>query len=156
MDVQHQPVPTADGGREPAEGQYRIGPHTDFGTVTVLDREPGAGGLQVFVTALRIPGKTIGPGVWQDAPYDPDALTVNIGDLLAHWTGLRWSSGRHRVLPPQAAHPDEELMSLVFFYELDHDAVVTPLAPPVGRHAGLDPVVTAPFIRERLDAISVG
>ena len=143
---------------EPAEGQYRIGPHTDFGTVTVLDREPGAGGLQVFVTALQDSGQDDpdGPGVWQDAPYDPDALTVNIGDLLAHWTGLRWSSGRHRVLPPQAAHPDEELMSLVFFYELDHDAVVAPLAPSVGRHAGLDPVVTAPFIRERLDAISVG
>jgi len=138
---------------EPAQGQYRIGPHTDFGTVTVLDREPGAGGLQVFVTAADDPD---GPGVWQDAPYDPDALTVNIGDLLAHWTGLRWSSGRHRVLPPQAAHPDEELMSLVFFYELDHDAVVTPLAPPVGRRAGLDAVVSAPFIRERLDAISVG
>jgi isopenicillin N synthase-like dioxygenase len=138
---------------DPAEGQYRIGPHTDFGTVTVLDREPGAGGLQVFVTAAQDPD---GPGVWQDAPYDPDALTVNIGDLLAHWTGLRWSSGRHRVLPPQAAHPDEELMSLVFFYELDHDAVVTPLAPPVGRRAGLDPVICAPFIRERLDAISVG
>jgi len=47
-------------------------------------------------------------------------------------------------------------MSLVFFYELDHDAVVTPLAPPVGRRAGLDAVVSAPFIRERLDAISVG
>jgi isopenicillin N synthase-like dioxygenase len=29
----------------PAPGQYRIGPHTDFGTVTVLDREPGLGGL---------------------------------------------------------------------------------------------------------------
>jgi isopenicillin N synthase-like dioxygenase len=143
---------------EPAEGQFRIGPHTDFGTVTVLDREPGAGGLQVFVTALSDPGQDDpdGPGVWQDAPYDPDALTVNIGDLLAHWTGLRWSSGRHRVLPPQAAHPDEELMSLVFFYELDHDAVVTPLAPPLGRHGGLSPVVCAPFIRERLDAISVG
>jgi isopenicillin N synthase-like dioxygenase len=143
---------------QPADGQYRIGPHTDFGTVTVLDREPGAGGLQVFVTALQDSGQDHpdGPGVWQDAPYDPDALTVNIGDLLAHWTGLRWSSGRHRVLPPQAAHPDEELMSLVFFYELDHDAVVTPLAPPVGGRAGLEPVVTAPFIRERLDAISVG
>jgi isopenicillin N synthase-like dioxygenase len=138
---------------EPAEGQYRIGPHTDFGTVTVLDREPGAGGLQVFVTAADDPD---GPGVWQDAPYDPDALTVNIGDLLAHWTGLRWSSGRHRVLPPQAAHPDEELMSLVFFYELDHDAVVEPLVPPVGRRGGLETVVCAPFIRQRLDAISVG
>ncbi len=32
----------------PEEGQYRIGPHTDFGTFTILDREPGRGGLQVW------------------------------------------------------------------------------------------------------------
>jgi isopenicillin N synthase-like dioxygenase len=131
---------------EPAPGQFRIGPHTDFGTVTVLDREPGAGGLQVDVEGLG----------WVDAPYEPGALTVNIGDLLAHWTGLRWRSGRHRVLPPQATAPDEELVSLVFFFELDHDALVTPLAPPLGRVAGLEPVRSAPFLKERLDAISVG
>jgi isopenicillin N synthase-like dioxygenase len=131
---------------EPAPGQFRIGAHTDFGTVTVLDREPGAGGLQVDVD---------GAG-WSDAPYDPGAFTVNIGDLLAHWTGLRWRSGRHRVLPPQVDAPDEELISLVYFFELDHDALVTPLAPPVGRRADLEPVVSAPFLRERLDAISVG
>jgi isopenicillin N synthase-like dioxygenase len=131
---------------EPAPGQFRIGAHTDFGTVTVLDREPGAGGLQVDVE---------GTG-WADAPYDPAAFTVNIGDLLAHWTGLRWRSGRHRVLPPQPDAPHEELVSLVFFFELDHDALVTPLAPPLGRRADLEPVVSAPFLRERLDAISVG
>jgi isopenicillin N synthase-like dioxygenase len=131
---------------EPAPGQFRIGAHTDFGTVTVLDREPGAGGLQVDID---------GAG-WADAPYDPAAFTVNIGDLLAHWTGLRWRSGRHRVLPPQPDAPNEELISLVFFFELDHDALVTPLAPPLGKQAGLDPVVSAPFLKERLDAISVG
>ena len=131
---------------EPLPGQFRIGPHTDFGTVTVLDREPGAGGLQVDIDGLG----------WVDAPYDPDALTVNIGDLLAHWTGLRWRSGRHRVLPPQAGAPHEELVSLVFFFELDHDALVTPLAPPIGRRSDLPSVVSAPFLRERLDAISVG
>jgi isopenicillin N synthase-like dioxygenase len=130
----------------PEPGQYRIGPHTDFGTVTVLDREPGAGGLQVHTDAEG----------WQDAPYDPAALTVNAGDLLAHWSGLRWRSGRHRVLAPQPGHPHEELVSLVFFYELDHDARVTPLAPPLGRRGDLAPVVSAPFIRQRLDAISVG
>jgi isopenicillin N synthase-like dioxygenase len=130
---------------EPEPGQYRIGPHTDFGTVTVLDREPGAGGLQVDVD----------PGGWIDAPYDPAAFTINIGDLLEHWTGRRWRSGRHRVLPPQPSAPHEELVSLVFFFELDHDAVVTPLEPPVGRVGGLEPVVAAPFLKERLDAISV-
>ncbi|MEN3267606.1 2-oxoglutarate and iron-dependent oxygenase domain-containing protein [Pseudonocardia sp.] len=136
---------------QPAPGQYRIGPHTDFGTVTVLDREPGAGGLQVDCAD----GNGDGTG-WADAPYDPAALTVNIGDLLAHWTGLRWRSGRHRVLPPQPDSPHEELISLVFFFELDHDALVTPLAPPIGRRTDLPPVVSAPFLRERLDAISVG
>jgi isopenicillin N synthase-like dioxygenase len=74
----------------PADGQYRTGPHTDFGTVTVLDREPGAGGLQVFVTAADDPD---GPGFWQDAPYDPDTLTVNIG-VLAPPEGRRGASNR--------------------------------------------------------------
>jgi isopenicillin N synthase-like dioxygenase len=40
--------PPADPSRPPEPGQYRIGPHTDFGTVTVLDREPGRGGLQIY------------------------------------------------------------------------------------------------------------
>ena len=142
LDPPRTPAPAATAA---AAGQFRIGPHTDFGTVTVLDREPGAGGLQVDIE---------GRG-WVDAPYDPDAFTVNIGDLLAHWTGLRWRSGRHRVLPPQAGAPHEELVSLVFFFELDHDALVTPLTPPLGRRADLPPVVSAPFLRERLDAISV-
>ena len=35
---------------QPEPGQFRIGPHTDFGTVTILDREPGRGGLQVWTT----------------------------------------------------------------------------------------------------------
>ncbi|APB00363.1 Gibberellin 2-beta-dioxygenase [Nocardia seriolae] len=130
----------------PEPGQFRIGPHTDFGTVTVLDREPGAGGLQVYTDE----------GGWEDAPYDPAALTVNIGDLLAHWSGQRWPAGRHRVLPPQESAPEEDLISLIYFYELDHDARVTPLAPPIGRIGGLEPVISAEFLRTRLDAITLG
>ncbi|MEU7138457.1 2-oxoglutarate and iron-dependent oxygenase domain-containing protein [Nocardia sp. NPDC046473] len=142
--INHYPPLTAVGTPEP--GQFRIGPHTDFGTVTVLDREPGAGGLQVFTEADG----------WADAPYDPAALTVNIGDLLAYWSGERWPSGRHRVLPPQAEAPEEDLVSLIYFYELDHDAIVTPLRPPIGRVTGLPPVVSAEFLRTRLDAITIG
>lgn len=130
----------------PENGQFRIGPHTDFGTVTVLDREPGAGGLQVHSDE----------GGWADAPYDPAALTVNIGDLLEYWSGGRWPAGRHRVLPPQPEAADEDLVSLIFFYELNHDAVVHPLAPPVGIVAGRPPVVAGEFVKERLDAITVG
>ncbi|MFF8847138.1 isopenicillin N synthase family dioxygenase [Streptomyces sp. NPDC015127] len=129
----------------PAPGQFRIGPHTDFGTVTVLDRQAGRGGLQVFTD----------DGGWQDAPWDPEALTVNIGDLMARWTGDRWRSGRHRVLPPPADAPAEELMSLVYFYECDPGTVVAPLPAPKGRVA-YEPVDSHTYLRAKLDAISVG
>ncbi|MGW2562843.1 isopenicillin N synthase family dioxygenase [Streptomyces sp. NPDC001514] len=118
---------------EPQPGQFRIGPHTDFGTVTVLDRQTGKGGLQVFTDA----------GGWEDAPYAPDALTVNIGDLMARWTGGRWRSGRHRVLPPPADAPAEELMSLVYFYECDPGTDVR----------GID---SHTYLRAQLDAITAG
>ena len=55
-----------------------------------------------------------------------------------------------------AGAPHEQLMSLVFFFELDHDALVIPLAPAIGRQADLPAVVSAPFLRERLEAITVG
>ncbi|WP_101946570.1 isopenicillin N synthase family oxygenase [Mycobacterium sp. 3519A] len=144
MNINHYPPVSVVG--EPEPGQFRIGPHTDFGTVTILDREPGAGGLQVYSD----------DDDWSDAPYDPDALTVNIGDLLEYWSGRRWPSGRHRVLPPQPHAPEEDLVSLVYFYEANHDAVVTPLKPPIGRVSGLGPVTSSAFIKERLDAITVG
>ncbi|MFF3639535.1 isopenicillin N synthase family dioxygenase [Streptomyces sp. NPDC002564] len=117
---------------EPAPGQFRIGPHTDFGTVTVLDRQAGRGGLQVFTDE----------GGWEDAPFDPAAFTVNIGDLMARWTDGRWQSGRHRVLPPPAEEPAEELMSLVYFYECDPGTDVR----------GTD---SHTYLRGQLDAIAV-
>jgi isopenicillin N synthase-like dioxygenase len=128
----------------PEAGQFRIGPHTDFGTVTVLDRQAGVGGLQVHT-----PG-----GEWEDAPYLPGAFTVNIGDLMARWTGDRWRSTRHRVLPPAATAPDEDLVSLVFFYETDHDARITSLAPPLGKRIYPE-VVAADYLREKLAAITM-
>lgn len=144
MNINHYPPVSVVG--EPEPGQFRIGPHTDFGTVTVLDREPGAGGLQVYSDAEG----------WQDAPWQPGALTVNIGDLLEYWSGRRWPSGRHRVLPPQPHAPEEDLVSLIYFYEANHDALITPLQPPIGAVSGLAPVISAEFIKERLDAITVG
>ncbi|MET8766171.1 2-oxoglutarate and iron-dependent oxygenase domain-containing protein [Streptomyces sp. NPDC004658] len=128
----------------PAPGQFRIGPHTDFGTVTVLDRQAGKGGLQVYTDADG----------WQDAPYDPAAFTINIGDLLARWTGDRWRSGRHRVLPPPVDAPAEELISLVYFGECTPGTLVESLPAPVGRVA-YPPVDSHVYLREKLDSITV-
>jgi isopenicillin N synthase-like dioxygenase len=144
MNINWYPPMTVAGS--PESGQFRIGPHTDFGTVTILDREPGRGGLQVWSE----------DDGWQDARYEPGAFTINSGDLLARWSGGRWKSNRHRVLPPQAEAPDEDLVSLVFFYEADHDAVIESLPPPIGNPNTYAPVVSGQFIKKRLDAITVG
>jgi isopenicillin N synthase-like dioxygenase len=141
--LNHYPSLRATG--TPLAGQYRIGPHTDFGTITILDRQPGYGGLQVYVA-----------GEWTDAPWVDGTLTVNIGDLMARWTADRWRSTRHRVLPPDGRGPDEDLVSLIFFYEADHDAVITPLPPPVGSTGAYPPIRCDEYLRERYRTITVG
>lgn len=128
-----------------AEGQFRIGQHTDFGTLTILDRQPGSGGLQV---------RTL-DGRWIDAPYVPGSLTINSGDLLARWTGDRWRSTPHRVLPPPADEPTEELVSLVFFHEANPLTVVEPLpSDRVGANR-YEPVTAGEFLRSRIASITV-
>jgi isopenicillin N synthase-like dioxygenase len=122
-------------------GQYRVAPHTDWGILTILDRQPGYGGLQV--QALD--------GSWADAPYVPDALTVNVADLLSRWTGERWRSTRHRVLPPPAEAPNEELVSLIVFLEAEVDTVIK----PVTGNRELAPVVAGEWLRSRELAATV-
>jgi isopenicillin N synthase-like dioxygenase len=124
-------------------GQFRAGPHTDYGSLTVVDRQPGVGCLQFQDDA----------DTWHDVPFIPGTLTVNIGDLMALWTGGRWRSTRHRVLPPSPDAPDEELMSLIFFHQPDHDAVITPLRNELGIDA--EPVVAGVYLRRKLDQLEV-
>ena len=126
--------------------QYRIAPHTDWGLVTILDRQPGYGGLQVQTA----------DGSWEDAPYVEGALTINIADLLARWTGDRWRSTKHRVLAPSADAPSEELVSIICFCEPNMDQIVEPLAPPVGGGAQYEPVRAADYFTERNAAATVG
>lgn len=131
-----------------SEGQYRIGPHTDFGSLTILDRQPGVGGLQVKNDA----------GVWIDAPVVEGSLIVNTGDLLRQWTNDRWCSNEHRVLPPSAETPDEELISLVFFHEPDADALIVPLSTCVSDEnpARYAPVLSDDYLKAKYTALSVG
>jgi isopenicillin N synthase-like dioxygenase len=123
------------------EGQFRVAPHTDWGILTILDRQPGYGGLQV-----QSPD-----GSWADAPSVPDALTVNVADLLSRWTGERWRSTRHRVLPPPTQAPDEELVSLIVFLEAEMDTVIKPVAG----NLALEPVVAGDWYRTRETAATV-
>ncbi len=125
-----------------ADGQYRIGPHTDFGSITLLDREPGMGGLQIQTA----------DGSWVDAPFVPGAITVNVGDLLELWSGGRWRSSRHRVLPPPADAPEESLMSVIYFCEPDADTIIEPLVAGAGM---FEPVRAGDWMAEKMQTISL-
>jgi isopenicillin N synthase-like dioxygenase len=139
FNINRYPPLTATGAAK--EGQFRVAPHTDWGILTILDRQPGYGGLQI---------QTL-DGTWADAPYVADAFTVNVADLLSRWTGERWRSTRHRVLPPPAQAPDEELISLIVFLEAEVDTVIRPVAGD----RDFEPVVAGEWLRAREAAATV-
>ncbi len=128
----------------PLPGQWRIGPHSDFGTITVLDRQPGLGGLQVQLQ----------DGSWVDAPWVEGSLVVNCGDLLAAWSNSRWRSAPHRVLPPADAAPDESLVSLIYFCEAASDVEIAPL-PGLDEAGAFVPFRAGDHLQEKLDQISM-
>ncbi len=124
-------------------GQFRVGAHSDFGVVTLLDRQPGYGGLQIQLL----------DGSWVDAPYVEGALTINIGDLLARWTGDRWRSTVHRVLPPSDQAPEESLISLIHFCGVEDDAIIETL--PVGGPTHYETLVAKDYVDAKMESINV-
>jgi isopenicillin N synthase-like dioxygenase len=93
--------------------QFGVGPHTDFGVLTVLCQD-GTGGLQVQHA----------DGRWVHAPPIADTLVVNVGDLLARWTGNRYRSTPHRVVNRSG----RERLSLVLAFDPDPDTLIDPQA----------------------------
>ncbi len=108
MNINHYPPVSVVG--EPEPGQFRIGPHTDFGTVAVLAREPGAVGLQVYSEAdgwedahLLLRGKPRRAG---HAAGLSDREDQRVG--ARHVIGLRQGTSRrhhHRLAAPRPRHP---------------------------------------------------
>ncbi|MBX9152168.1 MULTISPECIES: isopenicillin N synthase family oxygenase [Rhodococcus] len=129
---------------DPQDGQFRVAPHTDWSIFTLLDRQVGYGGFQVE-----------SGGEWFDAPFVEGTLVVNIGDLMARWTGDRWRSTRHRVLPPQQEAPREELISLIQFCDANVDALIEPMPTPIGKNTGLPAIQAGEYLRRRAMAASV-
>jgi isopenicillin N synthase-like dioxygenase len=92
----------------------RGGQHTDFGNLTIVQRDDATGGLQVLLD-----------GEWVDAPYVPGTFVINLGDLMAEWTNDRWVSTIHRVtVPDQVGDPASDRLSFTFFHQPNYDAVI--------------------------------
>ena len=114
-------------------GGWRVGAHTDFGTVTLLDRDTD-NGLQVEVA----------PGTWIEAPRVEDALTVNLGEMMVLLSAGRWRANPHRVLARAGAAAN---LSLVYFHDPDFDLELP------AQHADGRAVTAADFLGEKMDQI---
>ena len=98
----------------PKPGQLRGGAHTDFGSLTIVQRDKAPGGLQVLMD-----------GTWVSAPYVEDSFVINIGDLMAEWTNDRWVSTIHQVgLPDRVEDAMSDRLSLIFFHQPNYDAAI--------------------------------
>jgi isopenicillin N synthase-like dioxygenase len=95
-------------------GQIGCGAHTDWGALTLLAQDD-AGGLQV-----QLPD-----GRWIDAEPLAGSFIVNVGDMSQRWTNDRWRSTMHRVINRSSGR---DRWSIAYFFDLDAEAVVTPLA----------------------------
>jgi len=91
------------------ENQFGVGPHTDFGVLTVLCQDD-VGGLQV---------EDIN-GEWIEAPPIPDTLIVNVADLLSRWTDGAYKSTPHRVVNSSG----RERLSLVLAFDPDPETMI--------------------------------
>lgn len=88
---------------------FGVGPHTDFGLLTVLSQD-SVGGLQI--ENLN--------GDWIEAPPVPGTLIVNVGDLLERWTDGAFRSTPHRVINSSGL----ERMSLVLAFDPNPETMI--------------------------------
>lgn len=89
-----------------------LAPHTDTFLFTILHQSGNANGLQVFKD---------GPG-WASVDPDPDALVVNVGDLLHIISNARFPSVVHRAIVNNEKHR----ISVAYFYGPPLDFRVSP------------------------------
>ncbi|XP_068230887.1 uncharacterized protein [Palaemon carinicauda] len=115
----------------------RCGPHTDYGTITLLFQED-IGGLQVRDRA----------GNWVDANPMPGSVLVNIGDLMQFWTSGKFKATEHRVILPEDEKSKRQCRrSIAFFLNPDDDVVISPL----DGSSKFEPVTCKDYLRRRIN-----
>ncbi|MGN9809481.1 isopenicillin N synthase family dioxygenase [Micromonospora sp. BQ11] len=124
----------------PAPDALRREAHTDWGSLTVLYVEDDLGGLQVAHG-----------DDWLAVPPVPGSFVVNIGDLMAFWTGGRWASTVHRVVTPEQDSTRSRI-SIPFFYLPNHDASIEPMQPlaPAQPEAHLERVTVGQWFSHKM------
>lgn len=117
----HYPIvsrPNSEPGLDSEQGiKLSCTPHTDSGILTLLHQDT-TGGLEVRNSS----------GSWVPAPYIPESIVVNIGDLMATVSGGRFVATMHRVQAPEmkpgVGSGSMGRFSVPFFFEPGENCLV--------------------------------
>lgn len=104
--------------------------HTDFGSLTLLFRQPIAS-LQV-----RTPD-----GQWKWVKPFPESITVNLADVLQFITNGFLKSSIHRVVAPPPDQADVDRHGVLYFVRPRNDLRLTPVPSPAMERLGYDKLV---------------
>ncbi|KAK5449692.1 hypothetical protein LTS15_008767 [Exophiala xenobiotica] len=120
--------------------KFRISPHTDWGTLTLLFQQ-SIGGLQVRPPHYTSPELDLDDEIWTPAPVYNDMVLINIGDMLEFWTAGALKSTWHRVVPT-ALHGGVDRYTFAYFLHPNKNAVLVPIEAMkrdgwVPRYAGI-------------------
>ena len=127
---------------EPLPGQWCKGPHSDWGTLTVLYQD-GTGGLEVFDRD---------EDDWMTVPVVAGSFIVNVGDLMEVWTNDRWRSSKHRVPVPSAETRSTARVSIPYFHQPNWSVEVACLESCLepGERPRHEPVGSGAYLLEKI------
>ena len=122
--------------RDDVEDGWGASPHTDYGTLTILEVDPVEPGLEV-----QLPD-----GSWIDVMPPVGSLVVNLGDAMERWTNHRWRSTMHRVRRPLGRR-----QSIAFFHNANWDAVIEciPSCLRPGESPRYEPILAGPHLMQK-------
>lgn len=110
-------------------GNIWVKGHTDFGSLTLLFRQPVAA-LQV-----RTP-----EGQWKWVKPHPGSITVNLADSLEFLTNGFLKSSIHRVVVPPPDQKDTDRLGVLYFVRPEDNVELRPVASQVLKRLGFDQV----------------
>lgn len=101
--------------------------HSDFGSITLLFRQP--------VAALQVRSND---GSWKWVkPYD-GSITVNVADALQFLTSGFLKSSIHRVVAPPPDQAGIDRLGVLYFVRPEDDLVLKPVDSPVLKRLGYE------------------
>ena len=92
---------------------FGMKPHTDASVITIVFIDDNVSGLQLQKD-----------GVWYNIPILPNALLVNVGDVMEIMSNGFFKSPIHRVV----TNAEKERLSLVMFYTMNPEKEIEPLS----------------------------